>query len=134
MTDLVALLLQLAVGWTGQPMPPATPPVEILSEARMPCRCPGFFAYERRVQGYGSLTIIPERLLLREDVDLETPLGRSILLHELVHLVQAQAGPAAFGTSLWYSREREAYRLQARYLQLAGTSNAWIARRGGDSD
>lgn len=130
MSDLVAILLHLAVSWSGQPMPPATPTLEILPAAQMPCNCQGFFGYARREPGYGAVIEFPARLLLREDVDLGTPLGRSILLHELVHAVQAQDGPAEFGTPLWYQRERQAYRLQARYLSYAGSVvrlTAWHA-------
>ncbi len=43
--------------------------------------------------------------------------GRSILLHELVHALQAQQGAAEYGSALWYRREREAYQVQYRFLR-----------------
>lgn len=121
MEPLVASLLRIAVLWTGMPDPEAMPPVEVLARAEMPCACMGFFAYARSETGYGVAMDVPARLILREDVDLGTVYGRGILLHELVHLLQAQAGPAAYGTSTWYAREREAYRVQYRYLREHGS-------------
>ncbi|MBX9965526.1 MAG: hypothetical protein K2Y35_20885 [Burkholderiales bacterium] len=118
-TELVAALLRVIVAWSGQPWPAHIPPVEIVPSASMPCNCQGFFAYARESRGYGGVTRIPERLLLRDDVNLATALGRSILLHELVHALQAQSGPAEYGTPLWYRRERQAYAFQARYLRDA---------------
>ncbi len=118
MESIVAQLLELAVAWTGYVQPAQLPDVEVLPPAAMPCPCMGFFAYARRVPGYGTTIHLPSRLLLRTDVDVETPAGRSILLHELVHALQAGAGPAAFGSREWYRREREAYGVQARYLRM----------------
>lgn len=120
MTDLVAELLALAAAWTGYPEPAVPPEVHIVSAAEMPCPCLGAFLYSRQFMGYGTTVVTPARLLLRDDVDLQQPYGRSILLHELVHVLQAPRGPAAFGSPLWHRREREAYRVQYRFLRMAG--------------
>ena len=82
----------------------------------------GMFRYARRIQGYGATLEVPAELLLRDEVNLETLLGRSILLHELVHALQAQEGPAEYGSPLWSAREREAYRVQLRFLRSSGVS------------
>jgi hypothetical protein len=120
MTDLVAQLLRLVVAWTGYPEPAVLPVVHIVSAAEMPCPCLGAFLYSRQLTGYGTMVVTPARLLLRDDVDLQQPYGRSILLHELVHALQAHQGPAGFGSAVWHRREREAYRVQYRFLRAAG--------------
>ena len=116
MDELIAQLLALAIAWSGYPAPAATPAVHIVSAARIPCRCAGFYAYITRFHGYGESETTGE-VLLRDDVDLHGSYGRSILLHELVHSLQAQRGAAEFGSPLWYQREREAYWIQYRYLR-----------------
>jgi hypothetical protein len=132
-TELVAVLLRVIVAWSGQPWPAHVPTVEVLPAVSMPCNCQGFFAYARESRGYGGTTRIPERLLLRDDVNLATPLGRSILLHELVHAMQAQNGPAEVGTPLWHRRERQAYALQVRYLHEADAT-VRLSVRHADND
>lgn len=55
-------------------------------------------------------------ILLSHDVDLATPLGRSYLVHELVHAHQFDsAAPARAPCVGWL--EGEAYRVQASYLR-----------------
>jgi hypothetical protein len=120
MDELIAQLLTLAVAWSGYPAPATPPAVHIVSAARIPCRCPGFFGYTARIHGYGGTSDLSGELLLRDDVDLHGPYGRSILLHELVHALQAQEGSAEYGSPLWYRREREAYRVQFRFLRASG--------------
>lgn len=131
-TELVAALLRVIVAWSGQPWPAHVPTVEIVPAASMPCNCQGFFAYARESRGYVGVNRIPERLMLRDDVDLGTPLGRSILLHELVHAMQAQDGRAEYGTPLWYRRERQAYAFQTRYLRDADATVRLSFRHAGD--
>jgi hypothetical protein len=120
MDALIAELLGLAMAWSGHGEPPLLPALEVVSEAQMPCKCAGAFLYATRTVGYGGAIQHPARLLLRGDVNLESVLGRSILLHEIVHALQAQHGPAAYGTPLWHQREHEAYRIQHRYLRASG--------------
>src|SRR5215211_7611694 len=104
MDALIAELLRLAVAWTGYPEPASVPVVQIVSTAQMPCPCLGFFGYSTQVQGYGATIKVPAYLLLHEDIDLSTPHGSSILLHELVHALQAERGAAQYGTSEWHRR------------------------------
>jgi hypothetical protein len=132
MTDLIAHLLHLAAAWTGYPEPAVPPEVHIVSAAKIPCPCLGVFLYSRRVSSYGTTFTIPARLLLHHDVDLAHPYGRSILLHELVHALQAQEGPAEFGSPLWHRREREAYRVQYRFLRASGLPNAGLIHTRGE--
>ncbi len=120
MDALIAQLLQLAVAWTGYPEPIPIPTVQIVSAQQMPCPCMGLFEYGTRIQGYGSTFEGHARLLLRQDVDLSTPYGASILLHELVHALQAQQGAAQYGSPTWHRREREAYQVQFRFLRASG--------------
>jgi len=115
--ELIAQLLALAVGWSGYPAPATAPPVHIVSAAQIPCQCAGFYAYITRFHSYGEAPETTGEVLLRDDVDLQGLYGRSILLHELVHSLQAQRGAAEFGSPLWYQREREAYWIQHRYLR-----------------
>jgi len=117
MDPLVAELLFLASLWTGISAPAALPGVERPSPEAMPCRCLGFYAYGATLVGYGAVAPAPDRLLVRSDVDLTSPMGRSILFHELVHALQATRGPAATGSAEWQRRERQAYRLQHRFLE-----------------
>lgn len=121
MDTLISELLGFALAWTGYVPPAALPALEVVTAAEMPCPCLGFFGYARRVPGYGTAMQIPARLMLRADVNVESAMGRSILLHELVHALQAQHGPAQYGTGEWHRREREAYRVQARYLGIASS-------------
>lgn len=119
MDALVAELLAMAAAWTGYLAPPRVPVVEVVAATEMPCPCLGYYGYARRVQGYGIMVEIPSRLLLRQDVDTDSVVGRSILLHELVHALQAGNGSAVHGTGEWHRREREAYRVQARFLGIS---------------
>lgn len=117
MDELIAQLLALAAAWSGYPVPATVPAVHIVSAARIPCPCAGFYAYIKRFHSYGAAPENTGELLLRDDVDLSGLYGRSILLHELVHALQAQQGAAEYGSALWYRREREAYQVQYRFLR-----------------
>jgi hypothetical protein len=122
MNELVAYLLHMASMWTGYAEPASPPRIEIVSEAQMPCPCLGIYLYKSRYAGYGAIQPAPGLVMLRQDVDIGSALGRSILLHELVHALQAQEGPARYGSPLWYQREREAYRVQHRFLRASGVA------------
>lgn len=120
MNQLLSSLLQLALAWSLYDEPVALPAVEIIPSGQMPCHCKGLFLYAQPYSGYEGLGTRQARLLLREDVDLSTAYGQSILLHELVHALQAQQGAVASGTRQWHIREREAYRLQYRFMRATG--------------
>lgn len=104
---LLAELLALAAAWSGYPPVETLPAIEQRPAVEMPCPCPAIYLYDGR-------------MLLARELDTGTAHGRSIVLHELVHHLQAQEGPAEYGTPLWYTREREAYRVQYRYLRATG--------------
>jgi hypothetical protein len=53
----------------------------------------------------------------RQDLDLNDPFTKSILVHEFVHHIQANSGFVATDCNIWYKNEKEAYRLQAKYLR-----------------
>lgn len=56
-------------------------------------------------------------LYLSDGLDLSTPMGRSIVFHELVHHAQRMAsGSEAHDCQEWTRREMQAYALQNRYL------------------
>ena len=134
MDELIAQLLALAVAWSGYPAPTIVPAVHIVPAARIPCPCAGFYAYIKRFHSYGGAPENTGELLLRDDVDLHALYGRSILLHELVHALQAQQGPAEYGSALWFRREREAYKIQYRFLRagrFAEHDDRWLPA-GGD--
>ena len=56
-------------------------------------------------------------ILLSPDVVLSTPIGRSYLVHELVHAHQFDSGAPARAPCLGWL-EGEAYRVQASYLKI----------------
>ena len=58
-------------------------------------------------------------ILLSHEVDLSDPLGRSYLVHELVHAHQIANGVPARAPCLGWM-EGEAYRVQADYLRIEG--------------
>ena len=62
------------------------------------------------------------------EVDLNSPMGRSFLVHELVHALQFQSG-AASSTPCLGALEEEAYRLQADFLERAGLPQASLTYR-----
>lgn len=122
MDTLVAALLRFAVSLTGYPEPATPPPVQLVPAQRMPCTCIGVMLYPSVVPAYGHPIVLPARILLQDSVDLHGTHGASILLHELVHLLQASEGAVGFGSPAWHAREREAYRVQQRFLLRHGAS------------
>ena len=57
------------------------------------------------------------KIYYREDLDLSNSFTKSILIHEFVHHIQANSGFVATDCNIWYKNEKEAYRLQAKYLR-----------------
>lgn len=53
----------------------------------------------------------------KQDLDLNNSFTKSILVHEFIHHIQAKSGFVATDCNIWYSNEKEAYRLQAKYLR-----------------
>lgn len=127
---LAALLTELFVAIHdvgGYPVPEVYPPVHQVSSAELqqrfcngPCGVKAFYAPEEGV-------FIDDSLDVEHDVH-----ARSILLHELVHHVQAQSG--RFDSMRDACRrsnraEAEAYALQNRYL-VSIHSNHRVAMTG----
>jgi hypothetical protein len=57
------------------------------------------------------------KIYYREDLDLNSSFTKSILVHEFIHHIQANSGFVAIDCNIWYKNEKEAYRLQAKYLR-----------------
>ena len=53
----------------------------------------------------------------KQDLNLNDPLTKSIFVHEFIHHIQANSGFEATNCNVWYGNEKEAYRLQAKYLR-----------------
>jgi hypothetical protein len=110
--DLVAELLIFVVGATGYHGTPAAPTVlpvarPVLEQRVCGKPCPVFALFD------------PDQGILVDDrLDLSgNPAAQSVLLHELVHYLQWRAtGRTARTCDEWLAREREAYRIQFRWL------------------
>jgi hypothetical protein len=57
------------------------------------------------------------KIYYRQDLDLNSSFTKSILVHEFIHHIQANSGFVAIDCNIWYKNEKEAYRLQAKYLR-----------------
>jgi len=62
----------------------------------------------------------------RQDLNLNDPLTKSTLVHEFVHHIQANSGFVATNCNIWYSNEKEAYRLQAKYLRNNDQDDSFV--------
>ena len=134
LASLVAELLTTVHLLSGYPAVSNQPEIHRLSQAALAekvCHKPcGVRAYYRPDWG----------VLLDESLNVESDsFDRSILLHELVHHVQAAKG--RFDTmpnacDRWNAAEREAYALQNRFLAEVHSArhvvmSAWVARCDG---
>jgi len=111
--ELVIQLIAVAHAFTSYAMPADLPELRFVPQAELqeaacdrPCQIYGWFPP-------GTTIYLDERL---------DPLGnvaaRGILLHELTHFLQQSAGAYREqpGCEAWAMREREAYRVQAKWL------------------
>jgi hypothetical protein len=57
------------------------------------------------------------KIYYRQDLDLTSTATKAILVHEFIHHIQANTGFLAVNCEIWYKNEKEAYRLQAKYLR-----------------
>ena len=64
-----------------------------------------------------SAVYFKNTIYYRQDLDLDNSFTKSILVHEFVHHIQANSGFVAIDCNIWYKNEKEAYRLQAKYLR-----------------
>jgi hypothetical protein len=121
--SLVALLLELAVKFTGLPSMPLEqlPPLQAVSRGQMraiactdaPARC-------------GEVVALFDadryRILYLDTLDLQDSEDNSFLLHEFVHVLQhQQAGAAMYAScAALLDTEAQAYRAQNAYLRHEG--------------
>lgn len=121
LAHLVMELLLAAEGLTGYQRPAEPPTVvltshEALERAACTGPCPVLGWFDNRHTIY-----LDDRLDPTGDLR-----AQSILLHELVHYLQREAGafPDQPGCEAWASREREAYLVQARWLARQGVEGS----------
>lgn len=111
---LIADLLHVVNALAGYPEPSQLPLVEFVSHARLeamaceePCEVRGWYAG-------GSTIFLDDRLDPQANM-----WDRGIVVHEIVHYLQDEAG--AFGTlsacQRWVEREAEAFDVQRQWLQ-----------------
>jgi hypothetical protein len=116
MTELLTALLIWTAQASGYPPVEPMPRVELASAAELDriFAAGGAEAGDRQVAALYE----PARNVISIDaaLDLEGPLGRSYLVHELVHALQFAAGRQAQVRCVGLL-EAEAYRVQARYLK-----------------
>lgn len=56
-------------------------------------------------------------IYLDKDIDYNNLIDKSIILHELVHHVQWTKYGSTLDCQRWFTNEREAYKIQAKYLK-----------------
>ncbi|MGD8416880.1 MAG: hypothetical protein PVH91_07475 [Pseudomonadales bacterium] len=119
----LAMLLGLAANLSGYPLPPEPPHVRFEDHAFFeatvcradPCRVVGFY------DDAGTI------YLDRRFSGLDDEIGSSLLIHELTHYLQERSGAFASGSCAQnVAREREAYRVQNRYITDVLGSDAVI--------
>lgn len=93
---------------SGYPVPETLPQVSVLVPASMPCSCAGQY--------------LDGRISINASLDLDAPFGRSVVVHELTHHLQAAAKGKARDERARIAREVEAHEIQNRYLASQGSS------------
>jgi hypothetical protein len=113
MTSLVVALLSWIHAAAGYEVPAGLPTVQLVPhQFLVDTMCGGVECPVAGMYLYGEAIYLDDRL----DVE-NNPFHRSILLHELVHYTQRQSGLfTSLSCATWLAAEREAYRLQARWL------------------
>lgn len=66
------------------------------------------------------------KIYFKQDLDMNSPVTKSILVHEFIHHIQANTGFRASDCSVWYNNEKEAYRLQAKYLRSNDQDDSFV--------
>jgi hypothetical protein len=104
---------------SGLPLPEDVPEIRRIDPARMATLAVGPGAADPEAEsGYLALYHADSRtVLLRHDWDMRDLRDRSILVHELVHHLQAEAGRDYLCKG---EMEREAYEIQAVWLEARG--------------
>lgn len=120
MDEIIAALLAWTISNSGYPAPSAPPIIDYQAQAFFEQRACPKASVHCSTRGFyvdGSRTIVLHEDYRRLD-DLK---ARAMLVHEMVHFLQDQAG--TFGTKtceVWVEREHEAYRLQFLYFSTHG--------------
>ena len=120
MNEIIANLMVWAVAQSGYPSPPELPAIQFLPTAAFVEQvCPQ--KAQCTVQGYyadDTGTIVLHESLRELKLNRR---ARAMLLHEMVHYLQDQSGHwGEKNCRTWIEREREAYRVQLRYLAMQG--------------
>lgn len=115
---VMAALVTWLAGNTDLPMPAQPPSVEAVAPERAWHIVMGDRPFpadpdDGRVLG----AYVDGTIWLSTDLDLDTPFGRSVLLHELVHFYQDEAGLVF---PCLDRQEEHAYRIQQRWLADQG--------------
>ena len=66
------------------------------------------------------------KIYYRQDLDFNSPITKSTFVHEFIHHIQANTGFRAVNCDIWYSNEKEAYRLQAKYLRNNNQDDGFV--------
>lgn len=116
--DLVAELLAAIRLLAGYPIPDRLPEIHVVPPAEIQrLLCKGHC-------GIKAFYLPDKGIFVSDTADpAGDVLGRSILLHELVHHVQHVTGKfdrVSNACERWYSKEREAYEVQNAYLREQG--------------
>jgi len=53
-------------------------------------------------------------------------IDRSIIIHEMIHHIQAEKQGLTYECDMWYHKERQAYKLQADYLRSRGINTSFV--------
>ena len=57
------------------------------------------------------------KVYYRQDLNFNDMYAKSVMVHEFIHHIQANSGFVAVDCDIWYKNEKQAYRLQAKYLR-----------------
>ena len=119
--NLLALVVELfraISSISGYPAPAVYPDIHFVPHQQLEARvCPSGCSI-RAYYEHGEGVFMDQGLDPQNDLK-----ARSILLHELVHYVQAGSGryDAMPQCQAWHAREIEAYRIQNEYLRRQGS-------------
>lgn len=125
-TELIAVLLSWAASLSGYPYPDTTPPVEYRDRAFFVAHACGGAEPCRVAAWYDAGIIYLDESL----TDMEDPIVRSVVVHELVHYLQDRSGKFPVKScESDLKREQEAYSIQRTYLnRIAGRfASLWPA-------
>lgn len=117
MSHILAILLAYAASALGVEPASELPSVEVLPKAELAAElnAGANAAADDALEPAALYDPLANRIRISDDLDLESPVGRSYLLHELVHHLQFAHGQDA--DNCVGRLEAEAYRVQARYLR-----------------